>query len=50
MWINDVEKTISTIVLDVKSVEFVIDCVVLSSAVTECERTIVSKICHPAFL
>ena len=43
--INDVERESGG--LDVKSVEFAVDCVVRGGAVTESERTTAVNICHP---
>ena len=46
MWINDVER--ESVGVDVKSVEFTVDCVAGDSAVTGSERTSGHYICHPS--
>ena len=48
MWINDVERESG--VVDVKSVEFAVDCVAGGGAVTESEGTTVDNKCHPTSL
>ena len=45
MWINDLERERGFV--DVKGIEFTVDCVVGSGAVTESEGTTALKICHP---
>ena len=49
MWINDGERESGGV--DVKSVEFAVDCVVRGGAVTESERrTTVFNICHTTLI
>ena len=48
MWINDGERESGG--LDVKSVEFAVDCVVGGGGVTESEGSTAFNICHPAIL
>ena len=48
MWINDVER--ESVGVDVKSVEFAVDCVVGGGGVTESERTTGLNICHSTSL